>query len=43
MSYINYGHTKMYYSLYRQNRKDIKVVIDVINTIIFLMRCRVYE
>src|SRR5699024_1334264 len=34
MSYINYGHTKMYYSLYRQNRKDIKVVIDLISKIV---------
>lgn len=34
MSYINYGHTKMYYSLYKQNRKDIRVVIDLINGIV---------
>lgn len=34
MPYINYGHTKMYYSLYRQNRKDIKVVIDLISKIV---------
>lgn len=34
MSYINYGNTKMYYSFYRQNRKDIRVVIDLINKIV---------
>lgn len=34
MSYIKYGNTDIYYSLYRQERKDVRIVIDLVNGVV---------
>lgn len=34
MSYIKYGNTNIYYSLYKQERKDIRIVVDLVNGVV---------
>lgn len=34
MSYIKYGNTNIYYSLYRQERKDLRIVVDIVNGVV---------
>lgn len=34
MTYIKYGNTDIYYSLYKQDRKDIRIVVDLVNGVV---------
>lgn len=34
MSYIKYGNTTIYYSLYKQERKDLRIVVDLVNGVV---------
>ena len=34
MSYIKYGNTKIRYSLYKQERKNLRIVVDFINGVV---------
>lgn len=34
MSHIKYGNTDIYYSLYKQERKDVRIVVDLVNGVV---------
>jgi|SRR5699024_7335318 len=34
MPYIKYGNTNIHYSLYKQDRKDVRIVVDLVNGVV---------
>src|SRR5699024_11317543 len=34
MNYIDFGNTKLYYFLYEQDRKDVKISVDLVSGVI---------
>jgi len=34
MNFIKYGHTKIYYTMYKQERRDIKITVDLVNGVL---------
>lgn len=34
MPYIQYGNTPIHYSIYKQNRKDVRIVVDLVNGVV---------
>src|SRR5699024_10909786 len=34
MPYIKYGNTEIHYALYKQDRKDVRIVVDLVNGVV---------